>query len=113
MGDYIIAGIVLAIILIAVFSIQKKAKSKTSCCGSGTYIAKSRKLKIVADKRTYQVEGMHCQNCVNRVMEDVQDLPGTSASVNLKKRTVTVSMETPMDDAAIIADIEKHGYKVM
>ena len=56
---------------------------------------------------------MHCQNCVNRVMEDVQDIPGTSASVNLKKGLVTVSMETPVDDRVIVATIEKHGYKVV
>lgn len=111
--DYIIIGIVLAIIVVAVFSIKKKAKSKASCCGSGTYVAKSRKLKTVAEKKTFRVEGMHCQNCVNRVMEDVQDIPGTSASVNLKKGIVAVSVEAPMDDGVIIAAIEKHGYRVI
>ena len=110
MTDYIIAGVMLIVIMIAIFSIKKKAKNKAS---SGAYVAKSRKLKTIAEKKTFCVEGMHCQNCVNRVMEDVQDIPGTSASVNLKKGLVTVSMETPVDDRVIVATIEKHGYKVV
>ena len=113
MGDYIIVGIVLVIVMFALFSIKKKAKSKASCCGSGAYVAKSRKLKHIAGKKTFHVEGMHCQNCVNRVMEDVQDIPGASASVNLKKEIVTVSMESPMADDILISAIEKHGYKVV
>lgn len=113
MTDYIIDGVILIVIMIAIFSIKKKAKNKARCCGSGAYVAKSRKLKTIAEKKTFCVEGMHCQNCVNRVMEDVQDIPGTSASVNLKKGLVTVSMETPMDDSVIVAAIEKHGYKVV
>lgn len=113
MSDYIIVGIIMAILIAAIFAIRKKAKSKASCCGSGAYIAKSRKLKTVVEKKTFRVEGLHCQNCVNRVMEDVQALPGTSASVNLKKGVVTVSLAQPTEDAVIIAAIEKHGYKVI
>lgn len=45
MTDYIIAGVVLIVIMIAIFSIKKKAKNKASCCGSGAYVAKSQKLK--------------------------------------------------------------------
>ena len=73
-------------------------------------MAKSRKLKSVSCKKVYIVEGMHCQNCVNRVMEAVQDLGGTSAVVNLKKGTLTVSMEKEIDDTVIIAAVEKRGY---
>lgn len=39
--------------------------------------------------------------------------PGTSASVNLKKGLVTVSMEAPVDGRVVVAAIEKHGYKVV
>lgn len=113
MTDYIIGGVLILAVLLAVWHIVKKKKSKASCCGSGTYVAKSRKLKTVAEKKTFRVEGMHCQNCVNRVMEDVQDIPGTSAAVSLKKGLVTVSAERSVEDAVIIAAIEKHGYKVI
>lgn len=113
MTDCIIAGVILTVIMIAIFSIKKKAKSKAGCCGNGAYVAKSRKLKTVVCQKTYQVDGMHCQNCMNRVIEDVQDIPGTSVSVNLKKGLVTVSIETPTDDSVIVAAIEKHGYRVV
>ena len=38
MTDYIIAGVMLIVIMIAIFSIKKKAKNKASCCGSGAYV---------------------------------------------------------------------------
>lgn len=112
MDDILIVVILLAILLVAVISIIIKKKSKASCCGSGAYVAKSRKLKTVVCTKQFQVDGMHCQNCVNRVMEAVQDLGGTSASVNLKKGLITVSMEKEIDDTVIISAVEKHGYDI-
>ncbi len=113
MKDYII-GVVLSVVLfLAIWHIVKKKKNKASCCGSGAYAEKSRKLKNVVCKKIFVVEGMHCQNCVNRVMEAVQDLGGTSASVNLKKGLLTVSMEKEIDDTAIIEAVEKRGYKIV
>lgn len=51
MTDYIIADVILIVVMIAIFSIKKKAKSKASCCGSGTYVAESRKIKTVTEKK--------------------------------------------------------------
>lgn len=113
MSDIIIWIVALFIVAVAVGAILKKSKSKASCCGSGTYVAKSRKLKSIVQKKSFRVDGMHCQNCVNRVMEDVQDIPHSSAKVNLKQGIVTVSMEEPIDENEIKAAIEKHGYVVV
>lgn len=113
MDDLIVLGILAVIVIFAAATVIKRSKTKASCCSGSDYTAKSRKLKSVTEKKTFRVEGMHCQHCVNRVMEDVQDIPGTSASVNLKKGTVTVSLEQPMEDGILIAAIEKHGYKVI
>lgn len=112
MTDYMIGGALILILLVAVWQIVKKRKNKASCCGSGAYVAKSRQLKNVVCKKTYQVEGLHCQNCVNRVMEAVQDLGGTSAKVNLKKGILTVSMEKEIEDSVVIAAVEKRGYGI-
>lgn len=112
MEDYIIGGVLVLIMVLAIASIVKKKKSKASCCGSGIYVAKSRKLKSIACKKSYQVEDMHCQNCVNRLMEAVQDIGGTSAVVNLKRGILTVSMEKEIDDSVIIAAVEKCGYAI-
>ena len=106
---FVILGL---IILLAVGTILHRRKLNASCCGSGTYVAKSRKLANVAEKLELQVEGMLCQNCVNRVMEAVQDMGHTSAVVNLKKGLVTVTMDEHIDKADIAARIEKAGYTV-
>lgn len=112
MENYIILAVLAVIIIFAVRALVKKSRSKGGCCGGGDYVVKSRKLKSVIAKRTFQVEGMSCQHCVNRVTEAVQDIPHTSAAVDLKKGTVTVSMEEPVDDAAIKAAIERQGCQV-
>lgn len=112
MDNLIVITIVAVIVVFALRTVIVRSKSRSSCCGSGSYQAKSRKLGCVVKKITFQVEGMHCQHCVNRVMESVQDIPYTSASVNLKKGTVTVSMERNVDAEQIRAAIEKGGYTV-
>ena len=112
MENLIIIGILAVVVIIAVNSAVKHFRGKSGCCGSADYKARSKKLNTVAAKKTYQVEGMHCQHCVNRVMEAVQKIPEASASVNLKKGLVAVSMEQPIDDSVIISAIEKAGYTV-
>lgn len=107
--------IIAAVILIGFFAIRstvKRIQGKRSCCGGSGYVAKSRKLPKTVKKTVFQVEGMHCQNCANRVIEDVQNVPQASAAVNLKKGTVTVSLAEPVDDEIIRAAIEKGGYQV-
>lgn len=108
-----ILGILAVAVVMAVFFSVKHFRGQGGCCGGGTYQPRKKRLKTVALKRTFRVEGMHCQNCVNRVMEAVNDIPGASAAVNLKKGSVTVSMERPIEDAVIRAAIEKGGYTVM
>lgn len=50
MTDYIIAGVMLIVIMIAIFSIKKKAKNKASCCGSGAMWQKP-EIKNLAEKK--------------------------------------------------------------
>lgn len=109
MEDLIILFVLAVILLFAVSAAVKRSRRK-GCCGSADYQAKPRKLRTVAEKRVYRVEGMHCQHCVNRVVEAVQKIPEASAAVNLKKGLVTVSMEQPIEDSVILCAIEKAGY---
>ena len=111
--DNIIIFIVLAIVLgIAAGTIFRRRRSQAGCCGSGTYRAKTRKLDAASEKLELKVEGMHCQHCVNRVIEAVQDIPGCSAAVNLKKGLVSISMEQHVESETFISRIEKAGYTV-
>lgn len=112
MTDLMIVVIIIVIVGFAAFSLIKKAKEKTSCCSSGTYKAKEKKLNSVALKKVAVVEGMTCQHCVNRVMEAVNSIDGASGNVNLRKGTVVISMEQPMDDEIFRKAIERAGYTV-
>lgn len=113
MTDLIIILVVVAVVGFGVYSTVKKRKEKASCCSGGTYKAKEKKLDSVSLKKTAVVEGMTCQHCVNRVMEAVNSIDGASGNVNLRKGTVVISMEQPMDDEIFRTAIEKAGYTVL
>lgn len=114
MQDFIIIGILVVVLGIGIYSIVKKSKSKSSCCGSGgnTYVAK-KKLKHVIATRTFIVDGMTCENCKDRVESRLNDLDGVMSKVNLKTKEVVVSMEKEVSDDVICATIEKAGYTVV
>ena len=112
MENTIIICVIAAVVAAAALSARKHFKGEGGCCGGGTYKAKSRKLKSKADEKTFIVEGMSCQHCVNRVMEAVQRFPGLSASVQLRGGVVRVAGEAAIDQDAVRAAIEKAGYTV-
>ena len=112
MENYIIIGILIVIAFFAVRTIVKR-KGRKGCCGSSSdYKPRKKKLKNVIATKTFVVDGMHCEKCANRVTEVVNDIPGASGVVNLKKGTVTVSYEQEVPDDQIIAKIERVGYTV-
>lgn len=113
MTNAIIILVVAAILACGVYSTVKHFQGKGGgCCGGGEYKPRKKKLRSVCEKRTYRVEGMMCQNCVNRVTEAINDIPGAAANVQLKSGLLTVSMETPVENSRIIAAVERHGYTV-
>ena len=62
--------------------------------------------------RTYAVDGMTCQHCVNAVTGEVTQVAGVDdVTVDLAAKTVTVAGEA-LDDAAIRAAIDEAGYTV-
>ena len=112
MENVIIIAILAVVLLIGINSTIKHFKGKSSCCGGGnTYISKKKLTKVVA-KKTFIVEGMHCENCEARVTRAINDMDGLAAKVNLKKKEVVVSMEREVDGVEIVAAIQKAGYEV-
>ena len=87
-------------------------KGKGGCCGGGGYRPKKKKLYRVVGQKTFQVEGMHCEQCKLRVEEAVNDIKGAAGSVNLKKGLLTVTYSEPVDDARIRQKVEKAGYRL-
>lgn len=65
----------------------------------------------------YLVEGMTCSHCVSSVTEELSEVAGvTEVSVDLASglpSTVSVTSETPLDDAIVSAAIEEAGYTLV
>lgn len=112
MSNYIIAAILVVVLFFCFRSSMKHFRGEGGCCGGGTYKARRKKLNSVIGKKTFSVEGMSCQHCVNRVMEAVNSIDGASALVKLKKGIVIVSTERPISNETIKDAIEKAGYTV-
>ncbi|MER6626328.1 cation transporter [Streptomyces sp. NPDC000931] len=67
----------------------------------------------MASTAVYTVEGMSCGHCVNSVTEEVSGITGvTDVKVDLESRSVTVTAESRIDDAAVRAAIDEAGYEV-
>lgn len=65
--------------------------------------------------KVYQVEGMHCQGCVNTIKSRLEALPGVvSARVSLDEKMAYVSTTSDggPTDAQVQQAIEAAGYKV-
>lgn len=112
MSNFIIAGILAVILYFALRSTMKHFRGEGGCCGGGTYKARRKRLNTVAEKKTFLVEGMSCQHCVNRVMEAVNSIDGASALVKLKRGLVIISLEHPISDEILKDAIENAGYTV-
>lgn len=113
MANQIIIGILLVVLLIALYTVRKYLRGKRGCCGSsGDYKARKKKLKHVIATKTFRVDGMHCEKCSNRVMEVVNDIDHVAGIVDLKQGTVTVSYEREVPDELIRTRIERLGYAV-
>ena len=62
---------------------------------------------------TYRVEGMTCDHCVRAVRAEVSEVPGVvDVEVDLAGKSVTVTSEGEIDDAAVKAAVEEAGYEV-
>ncbi|MDE5737647.1 MAG: copper resistance protein CopZ, partial [Oscillospiraceae bacterium] len=67
MENLIIILIMIVILIIGVIATVKHFKGESDCCGGGSYKPKRKKLKNIKYKKKFKIEGMHCQNCKNRV----------------------------------------------
>lgn len=113
MSNFIIAAILAVVLFFCLRSSLRHFRGEGGCCGSGcSYKAKPKKLASVTETKTFTIEGMSCQNCVNRVMDAVNSIDGVSADVKLKKELALVSKEYEVSDEVIKSAIERAGYKV-
>ena len=111
MENYIIIGIIAAIVAVGAVYTVEHFKGQGGCCGGGTLKLKKKKLKNIKYTKTFAVSGMHCEHCKGRVEEVVNDIKGVSAHVDLKKGLLTVSYAEDVPDEVIIAKIKRAGYE--
>ena len=113
MENYII-GIVLVLILIpAIYGCVKHFKGEGSCCGGPKQKAPHKKIKGKPLKvLTVEIQGMHCENCKNRIEGRLDDLEGVVAKVNLDKKIAKVSLYRETDTELIRKTIEDLDFTV-
>ena len=114
MENYIIVGILLVILVIAILRAKKHFKGG-GCCGSGGNTIRDKKT-LTAPKigeKVLVIEGMHCENCEVRVENALNRLDGVLCKVNLKKKIATVSYSAKVSDELLRETVEKVGYTVI
>ena len=115
MSNFIVVAVLIIILLISLRGSIKHFKGEGGCCGGGGSSVKEPDKKLdgpVIKTKVFKIEGMHCENCANRVKRAINRTSGVSAKVNLRRKEVVVSYDREVDDEAFISDVEALGYKV-
>ncbi len=114
MGTVIIIVVLAVIVIAALFASRKHMKGEGGCCGGSSDKVPRKKLegKIVA-KKIMHIEGMHCQNCKNRIERQINRIEGAAAVVNLKKNLAEICMTRPISDEELIAVVERLDFRVI
>lgn len=116
MGDVIMIAILAVIVIVAIRSALKHFKGEGGCCGGGGSDIKEPDKNLsgpVIMTKVFEIDGMHCENCTNRVKRAINRIDGVSAKLDLKKKQAVVEYEKEVADDTIIRAIENLEYKVM
>ncbi|MDH6578327.1 heavy-metal-associated domain-containing protein [Kitasatospora sp. MAP5-34] len=63
---------------------------------------------------TYTVSGMSCGHCEKSVSTEVSGIPGvTEVAADAKAGTVTISSQSPIDDAQVRSAVDEAGYELV
>ena len=115
LSNVIVIVILAVVIFVALKGCIKHLKGEGGCCGGGDSVKKEPDKKLsgpIIKTRVFKIDGMHCENCSNRVKRAINRLDGVSAKVNLRKKEAVVCYEQDIDDEVITKEIEDLGYKV-
>lgn len=108
-----IGGILVLILVAAVFRVKKHFKGG-GCCGSGSNTIRDKKTLTGAKtgEKTLLIDGMHCENCEIRIENALNRLEGVAAKVSYKKKRACVSYSSEVPDALLKVTVEQLGYRV-
>lgn len=115
MENIIITVIIGVLLFFGIRSTIKHMKGQGACCGGGSTTVKPKKKKLnkVIGKKIVKIDGMHCEQCSNRIIRGINALEGVAAKVNLGKKEAVISYEKELDDEVIRNTIESLGYEVL
>ena len=113
MENAIILIILIVIIAFALWGTIKHFKGEGDCCGGPKEKVKKKK---IAGKKLYDlvfdVYGMHCTNCKNRIENHVNEIEGVVCKVSLEKKQAVVSCYEEVDREFIRTVIDGLDFKV-
>ena len=115
MSNIIIGIIIVLILALAIKGSLKHFKGEGGCCGGGSSVkVRDKKLEgPVIGKITLKVEGMHCENCSNRIKRTINSIDGAACNVNLKKGRVDIEFDREINDDVFITAIENLDFHVV
>lgn len=115
MIDAIIIIIVVVLLALALKGSLKHFKGESPCCGGSheSYDIEEKKLQSpIIGKKTLEIEGMHCQNCVHHVMKAINSIEGASAKVDLDTHLAVVSYDRELNEQELYHVVEEAGYHI-
>jgi copper chaperone CopZ len=112
--DLIIIIVIVIILIPAIKGMITHMKGEGSCCGGPKEKAPRKKIAgKPLRKLIVHIEGMHCDNCKNRVERHLDDIDGVVAKVNLAKKQAEVSLyKDGVPDDLIKNTIEALDFQV-
>lgn len=113
-GTGIVLLILAVIIVLAICNSRKHLKGEGGCCGGGGQTVEEHKeldAPAIGEKIVY-IEGMHCDNCKNRVEHAINRMEGAVGKVNLKKNLAYVRYSKEISEEELIRNIERLDFKV-
>lgn len=114
-GNGIVIGLLLLIIGAAIRSSIRHFKGQGGCCGGGdTSIREKKKLtQPKLGEKLIRINGMHCENCRNRIEHEINQLDGVVCRINLRKHQAVISYSQPVEEQTLCSVIEGMGYQVV
>ena len=111
------AVIVLLLAVIVFFALRGSLghfKGEGGCCGGGGgTLPEHKELEgpSIGEKIAH-IEGMHCENCKNRVERAINRIDGAVGRVDLKTGVARITYDREIPDGQIVEVVAEAGYEV-